>query len=121
MVRQRDQDIRFLKTLINNINANLHVAQLARVYKLTDDHSRADVQPLALDASGKKRAPLINVPVGMVAQGYISEGSVVLVMFLDRSMENWSKADNQEFSLANKRMHDVNDAVICEVMWSAGH
>jgi hypothetical protein len=36
-------------------------------------------------------------------------------------MENWSKADNREFSLANKRMHDVNDAVICEVMWFAGH
>lgn len=49
------------------------------------------------------------------------EGAVVLVLFLDRSMENWSKADNREFSLANKRMHDVNDAVICEVMWVAGH
>ena len=121
MVRQRDQDIRFVKTLMNNINANLHVAQLARVYKLNDDCSRADVQPLALDASGKKRAPLINVPVGMVARSYISEGAVVLVLFLDRSMENWNKAGNEEFSLANKRMHDVNDAVICEVMWFAGH
>ena len=109
MVRKRDQDIKFLKILQNNINANLHVAQLARVYKLNDDRSRADVQPLALNARGKKRAPLI------------MEGAVVLVLFLDRSMENWSKADNREFSLANKRMHDVNDAVICEVMWVAGH
>lgn len=121
MVRKRDQDIKFLKILQNNINANLHVAQLARVYKLNSDRSRADVQPLALNASGKKRAPLINVPVGLIAQNYISEGAVVLVLFLDRSMENWSKADNKEFSLANKRMHDVNDAVICEVMWVAGH
>lgn len=121
MVRKRDQDIRFVRILQNNINANLHVAQLARVYKVNDNNSLADVQPLALDEKGNKRAPLINVPVGLTVRNYLTVGSVVLVQFLDRSMENWGKHDNSEFSIANKRMHDVNDAVITEVMWSAGY
>ena len=94
MVRQRDQDIRFLRGFINTLNANLHVAQLGRVYRTNEDNSLVDIQPLALNSSGTKRAPLINVPVGLVARQYIKEGAVVLVQFL---------------------------AVVSEVMWVEGH
>ena len=121
MVRQRDQDIRFLRGFINTLNANLHVAQLGRVYRTNEDNSLVDIQPLALNSSGTKRALLINVPVGLVARQYIKEGAVVLVQFLDRSKENWNRTSNQEFPIGSKRMHDVNDAVVSEVMWVEGH
>lgn len=121
MVKARDQDIRFLKSFANSIKADLHVAQLGRVYKTNEDNSLVDVQPLALNSSGTKRAPLINVPVGLVARNYIVVGAVVLVQFLDRSMEGWNRSGNQEFPLGSKRMHDVNDAIVSEVMWIEGH
>lgn len=121
MARARDQDIRFIRSLIRQINIGLHVSQLGRVYKVNEDKSRVDIQPLALNSSGSKRAPLVNVPVGLVARQYIQEGCVVLVTFLDRSRENWSDASNLEFTLGSQRMHDVNDAVVSEVMWSEGY
>ena len=121
MVRQRDQDIRFLKSFMNSLNAKLHVAQLGRVYRTNKDNSLVDIQPLALNLSGTKRAPLINVPVGLVARQYIKEGAVVLVQFLDRSKEDWNRTSNQEFPINSRRMHDINDAVVSEVMWVEGH
>lgn len=121
MVKARDQDIRFIKSLIQTLNATIHVAQLGRVYRTNEDNSLVDIQPLALNSSGTKRAPLINVPVGLVARQYIKEGAVVLVQFLDRSKENWDRSSNQEFPLGSKRMHDVNDAIVSEVMWIEGH
>lgn len=121
MVKARDQDVRFLKSFVNSIKADLHVAQLGRVYKTNEDNSLVDIQPLALNSSGTKRAPLINVPVGLVARQYIVIGAVVLVQFLDRSMEGWNRHSNQEFPLGSKRMHDVNDAIVSEVMWIEGH
>lgn len=121
MVRQRDQDIRFVKSLITKINADLHVSQLGRVYNVNEDKSRVDIQPLALNSSGTKRAPLVNVPVGLVARQYIQEGAVVVVTFLDRSRENWSGSDNREFTLSSQRMHDINDAIVSEVLWSEGY
>lgn len=110
----RNNDTIFVKELISNINANLHVAQLARVVFLSEDKSRANVQPLALNYSGSKRALLMNVPVGKASQQFIRVGGVVSVLFLDRALANWD-GSNQDFTLSSKRMHDLNDAVITEV------
>ncbi len=85
----RDNDTKFVRQLVNNINANLHVCHLAKVTALNDDRTRASVQPLALNASGTKRALLMNVVVGKSAQMFIDVGSVVGVVFLDRSLVNW--------------------------------
>ena len=114
-MKQRDQDLLFIKQLVNNINVGINVAQLCRVYRLEEDLSKADVQPLAKNANGSKRAPLLNVPVGMAAKNYVHVGGVVLVNFLDRSLGNWD-GSGKCFSLENKRMHNVNDAVIVEVI-----
>ena len=54
MVKARDQDIRFIKSLIQTLNATIHVAQLGRVYRTNEDNSLVDIQPLALNSSGKK-------------------------------------------------------------------
>ncbi len=43
----RDNDTKFVRQLVNNINANLHVCHLAKVTALNDDRTRASVQPLA--------------------------------------------------------------------------
>ena len=51
MVKARDQDIRFLKSFANSIKADLHVAQLGRVYKTNEDNSLVDVQPLVIKNS----------------------------------------------------------------------
>lgn len=110
----RDNDTKFVRQLVNNINANLHVCQLAKVTALNDDHTRASVQPLALNATGTKRALLMNVVVGRSAQTFIDVGSVVGVVFLDRSLVNWDGTAN-EFKLDSMRMHNLNDAVIVEV------
>ena len=87
----RDNDTKFVRQLVNNINANLHVCHLAKVTALNDDRTRASVQPLALNASGTKRALLMNVVVGKSAQMFIDVGSVVGVVFLDRSLVNWDE------------------------------
>ncbi|MBD5789384.1 ABC transporter substrate-binding protein [Ligilactobacillus salivarius] len=110
----RNNDTIFIKELISNINANLHVAQLGRVVFINEDKTRVNVQPLVRNYSGSKRALLMNVPVGKSAQQFIRIGSVVGVIFLDRSMENWDKT-NSDFALTSKRMHDLNDALIWEV------
>ncbi len=108
----RDNDTKFVRQLVNNINANLHVCHLAKVTALNDDRTRASVQPLALN--GTKRALLMNVVVGKSAQMFIDVGSVVGVVFLDRSLVNWDGTAN-EFKLDSERMHNLNDAVVMEV------
>ena len=80
----RNNDTIFIKELISNINANLHVAQLGRVVFINEDKTRVNVQPLVRNYSGSKRALLMNVPVGKSAQQFIRIGSVVGVIFLDQ-------------------------------------
>ncbi|WP_283598169.1 ABC transporter substrate-binding protein [Ligilactobacillus saerimneri] len=111
----RNNDTIFVKELISNINANLHVTQLARVVFLSEDKSTVNVQPLARNFSGSKRALLMSVPVGKASQQFIHIGSVVVVAFLDRSSANWDGSNN-DFKLSSKRMHDLNDAIVVEVM-----
>ena len=45
---------------------------------------------------------------------FIDVGSVVGVVFLDRSLVNWDGTAN-EFKLDSERMHNLNDAVVMEV------
>ncbi|KRL81814.1 hypothetical protein FC36_GL001409 [Ligilactobacillus equi DSM 15833 = JCM 10991] len=92
------------------------MAQLARVTYLNENKTQANVQPMALNyKDDSKRSLLINVPVGKTCQNFIGINSVVLVTFLDRSISNWD-GTNKDFKLDSKRMHDLNDAVITEVL-----
>lgn len=113
---KRDNDVDFVKRLSQNIAVNIHVAQLCRVTQIVDpDGSKVNAQPMALNFSdGSKRGMLLNVHVGRLLRSEIKVGDVVVVMFLDRSQENWN-GTNRDFVLTSKRMHDVNDAFVVEV------
>lgn len=115
MVKVRDNDVLFVKSLMNNIAVKTNVAQLCRVTRIvTDDGSKIDAQPLPLNRNGDKRALLVNVHVGRLLRSELKVGDVVVVIFIDRSLENWD-GTNRDFVLTSGRMHDVNDAFVIEV------
>ena len=116
----RNYDTQFINSLINNMQVKINVAQLGRIVTLNGN--KADVQPLAHDLkSDQKRAMLLDVPITRnitdaikAAEDTLKVGDAVIVVFLDRSMENWT-GDSGDFSLDSGRMHDLNDAVIVGV------
>lgn len=109
----RNNDTLFVRTLINNINVGINVAQLGRIVKING--TQADVQPLAHNfADDSKRGLLLSVYMTRTvreAKTAPKVGDAVIVLFLDRSLENWT-GDGGDFKLDSGRMHDVNDAVI---------
>ncbi|VDG18792.1 hypothetical protein [Lactobacillus brevis] [Lactiplantibacillus mudanjiangensis] len=84
--------------------------------------STADVQPTPLQSDGDKRPIIGNCLVTQQAAEYrkdgkdvhLKKGDVVLVGFLDRDMDNFN--GSRPFSLASRRMHSVNDAVVIGVI-----
>lgn len=115
MSGRKDQDVQFLNILVNNIMAKTNVAQLCRVVKFVDDdHKRVNVQPLPRNQSGSKRPMLLNVHVGRLLRPELKIGDVVVVLFFDRSIENWDRT-NKDFVLSGTRLHSVNDAFVVEV------
>lgn len=111
----RNNDVEFLNRLIWNMQIKMNVAQICRVTDISaTDGSKVDAQPLAYNSSGSKRGLLLGVHVGRMLRDEIKVGDVVLVLFLDRSLENWD-GSNHNFVLTSKRMHDVNDAFVIEV------
>lgn len=111
-----------LEGLLPYIAANINCFQLAKVVQI--DGNEADCQPLALQSDGDKRAMLIACRVTKNAMFYptstdgtklkkLAPGNIVVVAFCDRDMDNFNDG---EFSLASRRMHSVNDAVVTEVI-----
>lgn len=116
----RNYDTQFIKSFINNLQVMTNVAQLGRIVNLNGN--KADVQPLAHDLkTDQKRAMWLDVPIPRsitdaitAADDTLKAGDAVIVVFLDRSMENWAGGSG-DFSLDSGRMHDLNDAVIVGV------
>ncbi|WP_155286037.1 Gp138 family membrane-puncturing spike protein [Lacticaseibacillus zhaodongensis] len=116
----RNYDTQFIKSLMQNLNVGINVSQLGRIVNLNGN--TADVQPLAHDLkTDNKRAMLLDVPITRnvtdaikAAEDTLKVGDAVIVVFLDRSMENWTGGAG-DFSLDSGRMHDLNDAVIVGV------
>ncbi|ASN59841.1 ABC transporter substrate-binding protein [Latilactobacillus curvatus] len=112
---KRNNDVEFVKNLIKNVSIRTNVAQLGRVISYANEnHSKVNVQPLALNKSGTKRGMLLNVHIGRLLREVVQVGDVVVILFMDRSLENWN-GSNSDFVLTSERMHDVNDAFIVEV------
>ncbi|MCT3396239.1 Gp138 family membrane-puncturing spike protein [Lentilactobacillus hilgardii] len=103
----------YLKTIIN-----CHM--IGRIISYDRDSHRCDVQPLPLQSDGDKRATLTEVimPASLYLNDKltISVGSVVWVGFCDREMDNWNGKSN--YTLATKRMHSLQDAVVEAVIES---
>lgn len=116
----RNYDVQFVNNLINNLLVLVSVAQLGRITSLNGN--KADVQPLAHNyKDDKKRALLLDVPIPRSileplehAEKPVKVGDPCIVVFLDRSMENWSGGSG-DFPLDSPRMHSLNDAVIVGV------
>lgn len=111
----RDNDTKFIKSLEQRMSVQTNVAQLCRIVSFPkEDHSKVNVQPLPRNQSGTKRAMLLNVHVGRLLRNELKIGDVVVVLFLDRSIENWD-GTNRDFILSSTRTHNVNDAFVIEV------
>lgn len=113
--KQRNNDTNFFLNLIPAyVNANLNVAQIGKIVTISQDKKTVDIQPLPLTENGNARPLLKNVYVGRTLQQIIKVGDVGIVLFLDRSIQNWD-GSNRQFSLNSTRMHSVNDAFLIEV------
>lgn len=99
--------------LINLAMRRINVMHLCRVIKYNSSTKRADVQPLALRSNKQKRALIQDAIVLNHCQSSIGVGKVVCVVFADRDLDNFN--GKKDFSLASKRMHSLNDAVIAGV------
>lgn len=108
----KDNDSRFFRELQKRINKDINVMQLCRVVSLAANQ-RANVQPLALKSDNSKRALIQNALIMNHCLPDIRNGKVVLVGFCDRDIDRFRGAG--DFSLASKRMHSMNDAVILGV------
>lgn len=110
--------------LVEKIFVNLNVATIGKVVKI--DGTFADVQPLPLKSNGTKRALLINCPIVKSAQftdykvvnhnlikEKIKVGDVVIVVFCDRDISNFSGAS--EFKIG-ARLHSLNDGIVVGVL-----
>ncbi|KRO15907.1 Gp138 family membrane-puncturing spike protein [Lacticaseibacillus saniviri] len=127
MSTNRDNDIKFFREFATQLAISINVAQLGRVVSVSADKKKADIQPMALNQSGSKRGMLLNVAVARHLQqkirlegessylDQIKKGDVAIVVFLDRSVENWG-GGNSDFTLGSLRMHNVNDAVVVGVL-----
>lgn len=102
-------------SLENNISRLINVSHVCSVAKLSDDKKHADVQPMALTEDGNVRAMLLNVPISKNLLEYVSEGSVVIVLFTDRNMNHFD-GTNSNFVIENSRSHSINDGVIVGVL-----
>ena len=113
-MQKRNNDIRFVDDLINNIGIDINVAQLCSVVSIDKDKKKLNAQPLALDEKGNKRGMLLNVNVGRLLINEVKVGDVVVVIFLDRSSVNFD-GTNSFYKLDNKRTHQINDSFVIEV------
>ena len=108
------------------INEDIYVGDLGRVTRYDKDTKRCDVQPLALQTDGDKRAQWIEAIVpssiwqldnvlGKLSDSWIPMriGSVVRVAFLDRDSTEWTGKNNYK---TNGRMHSVQDPIVAEVV-----
>lgn len=114
-MRRYNNDVKFFKDYQRNIGLSLHVAQLVKVVTLLDGKRKANLQPLAKNIDGEKRPLLLEVPVGKTLRKDIAAGDVGVVVFLDRSAEEWD-GGNSPFELSNSRAHSLNDAVLIQLL-----
>lgn len=122
------------------IGKNINCHLLGRVTNYDSSRHRCTVQPLPLTSVGNKRSPLVEVVVpaniyqqenietainglaysannseysigaGGIDLTTIGVGSVVVVGFFDRDIENWNGSGN--YNLRTRRMHDLNDSFV---------
>lgn len=138
MSKDSNADVNFFgEKYLELIMASMAVIQYGKVVRYDSSDHTADVQPLALQSDGSKRAMLMNCDVVMSAREWyetgadndgeggdggidikkihkLKAGDIVVVGFNDRDTDNFTKSGN--FSLASRRMHSIQDGVVLGVL-----
>lgn len=119
------------ETMLNAIESfttNLHVAIPAKVISYNKKEGRADVQPLIKkelsDGRIIPRAAIKNVPVVFPSTKNsglffsINTGDSVLLVFSERSLDNWKGSGGNQVTPQDRRQHDFSDAIAIPGLFS---
>lgn len=121
MATKTDYLSKLVETVKSDVSAAIACSQRCKIIKDNGDNT-FNCQPLALYSNGKKRAPLLYLPVLYTPQKItingdtatiklnLKVGDVVQVVFDDRDTSNASGSTT--YALDSTRTHDVNDGVI---------
>lgn len=107
----------FFNTLKGSLSEQTNSAMVGRIERFNASKMKADVLPLIRSSDGADPSMLIGVPVSMVrAGGFIirppyKKGDIVLVVFVDRDMENFLLSGKQS-TPSTGRTHSLDDAVV---------
>ena len=114
MPKRENLDV-YTSKITNDIFRSLNVATICSVNSLSVDKKTADLQPLPLTEFGHTRPMLINAHVSKNLYDHIEIGSVVVVVFADRNIDNFT-GGNEPFPIGDKRSHSLNDCIIVGVL-----
>lgn len=107
----------FFSNLKGSMSDQTNSAMVARVERFDASTMMADVLPLVNTENGEIPGMLLDIPVSLLrAGGFIirppyKEGDIVLVVFVDRDMDNFLKSGKQSKPETN-RTHSLDDAVV---------
>ncbi len=101
--------------------SDVHTALPARIIKYEADQQKASVQPLIKkqyqDGTVESNPIITGVPVifpsggGALLSFPIQPGDLVLLVFSERSLDNWVASTGQEVEPNDSRKHDFSDAI----------
>lgn len=112
-----DSAHKFFNSLKGNLSEQTNSAMVGRIERFDASKMKADVLPLIRSKNGAKPSMLIGVPVSMLrAGGFVirppyKKGDIVLVVFVDRDMDNFMLSGRQSTPETN-RTHSLDDAVV---------
>lgn len=101
--------------------SDLHTALPARIVKYEAEQQKASVQPLIKkqyqDGTAESNSIITGVPVifpsggGALLSFPIQPDDLVLLIFSERSLDNWVASSGQEVEPNDSRKHDFSDAI----------
>lgn len=107
----------FFSNLVGGMSNQINGAMVGRIERFNASEMKADILPLIKDSDGSQLGLLIEVPVSMLrAGGFVirppyKKGDIVLVVFVDRDMDNFLLSGKP--SMPNStRKHSLDDAVV---------
>lgn len=111
------QDAKFFERFTASICLGIHTTAPARVLSYDASKQVADLKVLfkrqGNDGSTKEYSPILSAPVLKHCEPDIKVGTVVIVSFAERSIDNL--VNNQTFNPDSTRTHSINDAIVMGV------
>lgn len=120
-----------LKAVIRYSLSNVHTSFPAKVLKYSASDQKADVQPLIkkvyVDNRVESYPAIVNVPIifPRTATAIISlpikPGDLVLVLIMERSIDQWLEGSGKESEPISNRRFDLSDAVAIPGLYPFGN